>query len=116
MTIGNRLKDLRLKRDLNQDEVAEKLGITRGSYAKYENNITKPPGNKLKLLADFYNVSTDYLLTGEDKTDVDLGTILKGRPHFNGIPIEPDQADFFIDLLQTYIERRKKELNSSDDR
>ena len=57
-----RLRDLREDRDLNQAKVAEVLGTTQQQYSKYEVGIQEIPLRHLITLADFYNVSLDYLV------------------------------------------------------
>nr|WP_212116888.1 helix-turn-helix transcriptional regulator [Niallia circulans] len=64
--IGDRLRDLRSKMKLTQEELAEKIGVSRGTYAHYEINKRQPDYETLKKLATFFNVSLDYLITGED--------------------------------------------------
>lgn len=61
--IGQALKELRLKKQLKQSEVAEILGISsQQTYQKYESGIACPPYEILCDFADFYGVTTDYLL------------------------------------------------------
>lgn len=71
MNIGTRLKELRVKNNLTQRELADKIGVSPQSYGYYENGINKPDPERLVKLADFFQVSTDYLLGRED----DLGVI-----------------------------------------
>lgn len=59
--LGNRLKDLRSELNLTQDDIAKKLKIPRGTYAHYELNKRQPDNDTLNRLADFFNVSIDYL-------------------------------------------------------
>lgn len=60
--IGDILKELRLKRQLTSEQLCERLGIKGGSYRNYERNDRKPDYDTLVKLADFYGVSTDYIL------------------------------------------------------
>lgn len=60
--IGDILKELRLKRQLTSEQLCERLGIKGGSYRNYERNDRKPDYDTLVKLADFYEVSTDYIL------------------------------------------------------
>lgn len=57
-----RLKDLREDNDLMQKEVADRIGTTQQQYSKYELGIRLIPIDKLNILADYYDTSTDYIL------------------------------------------------------
>ena len=57
-----RLRDLREDQDLTQKEVAEILGTSFQYYQKYESGVRPSPVDRLEVLADFYQTSTDYLL------------------------------------------------------
>ena len=57
-----RLKELRKKNKLTQQEVAEKLFITQHGYSNYEIQKVEPNINILCKLADLYNVTIDYLI------------------------------------------------------
>lgn len=57
-----RLKDLREDNDLTQKEVAKIIHTTQQQYSKYEIGIRLIPIDKLNILADFYNTSTDYII------------------------------------------------------
>ena len=57
-----RLRDLREDRDLRQEDVAEILGISQTVYSRYERGFQVIPVIHLLTLADYYKVSTDYIL------------------------------------------------------
>ena len=57
-----RLRDLREDADLSQKQVATLLGIQQTVYSRYERGFQTIPLEHLLTLADFYHVSTDYLL------------------------------------------------------
>ncbi len=57
-----RLKDLREDADITQREIAEHLHIRQNTYSQYENGQRQIPIEMLISLAQFYNVSTDYIL------------------------------------------------------
>ncbi len=57
-----RIKDLREDHDLLQKDVSNILGITQQQYSLYELNIRDIPLDLLIKLADYYNVSIDYIL------------------------------------------------------
>ena len=56
------IKKLRLEKKLTQQEVADKIGITRPAYTAYESGKREPDFSMLQVLADLFGVSTDYLL------------------------------------------------------
>ena len=57
-----RLKDLREDRDMRQADIADFLGIKQTVYSRYERGYQNVPLEHLIKLADFYKVSTDYIL------------------------------------------------------
>ncbi|WP_017728799.1 helix-turn-helix domain-containing protein [Halalkalibacterium ligniniphilum] len=69
---SNRLKNLRNNNGYTQQEMANRLGITRQAYGKYENSQAEPDIKTLKKIAEIFNVKTDYLLGRTDKPTVDL--------------------------------------------
>ena len=64
MPLGEKLLDLRKKAGLSQEDVAEKLGVSRQTVSKWETDQTVPELIKAKLLSQLYNVSYDYLISG----------------------------------------------------
>lgn len=60
--MANRIRDIREDRDLTQAQVAAIIGTTQQQYSKIETGRADISGEKLKLLAQFYNLSTDYIL------------------------------------------------------
>ena len=65
------LKELRNEKGLTQEELAQKLGIRCGTYCKWEQNRANASYEDLIKLADFYQVSVDYLIGHTD----DLGNV-----------------------------------------
>ena len=63
---GFRLKSIRKSKNLTQKEVAESIKITERSYQRYEANEQKPTHERLVIIADFFDVSLDYLLGRKD--------------------------------------------------
>lgn len=74
MSLGEKLLDLRKKAGLSQEEVAEKVGVSRQTVSKWETNQTVPELIKVKLLSELYNVSYDYLIS-EHKLSGDITSI-----------------------------------------
>lgn len=64
-----RIRDLREDRDLNQTKVAKYLGMSQTGYSKYETGENDIPTIVLIKLANFYDVSVDYLLERTDNPE-----------------------------------------------
>lgn len=60
--IGNRLKQLREELNIKQDELAKKISVSTSTIGMYETNKREPNNEITIKLADFFNVSVDYLL------------------------------------------------------
>ena len=57
-----RLRDLREDKDMNQTQIAKLLFTSQTVYSRYERGVLTIPVEHLLILADFYGVSTDYIL------------------------------------------------------
>jgi len=68
MDYRKRMRDLREDHDKTQTEIAEMLGTSQTMYARYERGASELPIRHLLKLADYYGVSTDYLLCRTDRT------------------------------------------------
>lgn len=62
MSFGDNLRELIEERDLTQKELAKQLNIAPSTMGSYVQNTREPDFDTLKLLASYFNVSTDYLL------------------------------------------------------
>lgn len=63
-----RLRDLREDHDMNQTQVAELLHTSQTVYSRYERGFQTIPVEHLLTLADYYGVSTDYILGRTNQT------------------------------------------------
>ena len=64
-SLGSRLKEMREINDFTQLEVSRMLDISNGTLSGYERNYREPDTKTLIKLSKLYNVTTDYLLTGQ---------------------------------------------------
>ena len=64
-TLGTRIGILRRKKNLKQEELAERLGVSPQAVSKWENDLNCPDISLLPLLAKCLGVTVDHLLTGE---------------------------------------------------
>ena len=65
MNIGEKLFELRKNKNLSQEEVAEKLNVTRQTVSKWETNQSTPDFDKIVPLCELFEISTDELLRGK---------------------------------------------------
>jgi len=75
-TFGERLKKVRVDRNLLQKEVADTLKMSLSGYNGYENGYRMPGIKTLIKIAKYLNVSIDYLLGLENKTFIDKDNII----------------------------------------
>lgn len=71
MNFGNRLKTLRIKKKLTQQQLADLLGLTKSVISAYENGLRYPAYDVLIKIARIFKVSTDFLLGVEIKSEID---------------------------------------------
>lgn len=100
------LKELRSEANWTQQEVADRLGISRANYSHVENNRNEPDNELLVKLANLYKVSTDYLL-GKTNIKDNPGSIKEAEINddqvimtFDGKPIPPEDLDLIKRLLR----------------
>lgn len=67
MTFADRLKQIQTERGKIQEQVAEKVGITKQQLSDYENGRHEPGVTILIAIADYYHVSLDYLTGRTDR-------------------------------------------------
>lgn len=94
MAIYQRLRDLREDADKTQTEIAEYLGTTAQYYGRYEKGESELPFSRAIQLANFYNVSLDYLA---------------GRSVFKRLPLS-DEEEVLIKNWHRLSERNKGKI------
>ena len=99
--LGTRLKILRNQKKLTQKQLAEKINVTHVSISGYESGNRSPDTDTLQRLADFFEVSTDYLL---GRTDIPALT-----------PQDKDEAEFQAFANNPELSVFYKELPGSDE-
>ena len=66
MNIGERIYELRRKNSMSQEDLAEKMNVSRQSISKWESSQSVPEVEKIIQLSNIFNVSTDWILKGEN--------------------------------------------------
>ena len=64
MNMSDRIQHLRKSKGISQEELADKVGVSRQAVSKWESEQSTPDIEKVILLSDFFDVTTDYLLKG----------------------------------------------------
>ena len=86
---------LRKVQNLTQEEVADKVGVSRQAVAKWECGETVPDIEKCRLLAELFDVSLDSLVNYESSGSEDLGLPPKGK-HMFGVVTVGDKGQIVI--------------------
>ena len=123
--LSRKLKNLRDKHGYLQKFVADKLGVRSNTLSGYESGARAPDPKMLVDLAEFYNVTTDYLLGKSDNpelTEKDERDIAKRMEQikedlttgdglsFHGEPISPEARDSLLEAIE-YAERQTTRIN-----
>lgn len=86
MSLGERLLEYRKKKNMSQEEVAEKLNVTRQTVSKWETDQSSPDLDKIVPICTLFEISTEEFLTGvkkeEVKTKIDIPRNSKKRVLF----------------------------------
>ncbi len=69
MDFSDRLKELRRQQGISQEKLAQDINISRSSVAKWENGLGMPTNESLKILADYFGVTVDYLANGQQQIE-----------------------------------------------
>lgn len=105
--LGLRLKELRTNRKLRQEDVANKMEIARTTYAMYEQNKREPDNDTLQRLADFFEVSVDYLLGRSDYPRKPNENIRNSNTSSHVIQVAGQEIEISSEELKILMEMRK---------
>lgn len=125
----NRLKNARDNKGVSQTQVYKDTGINNKTLSGYERGISEPDVDTIKILADYYNVSLEYLLGKSDtlnspkntKEDNDISTTLDRMKKqlatsdslmFDGQPATEEQVQAILNAIEmgeAFAKQRAKE-------
>ncbi|MGG3924938.1 helix-turn-helix transcriptional regulator [Metabacillus fastidiosus] len=110
--LGNRIAELRKLKGLSQYELADRLGFSRGKLSNYEQGSRQPDYETLKKIADYFDVSLDFLITGQKDTAVKNASEdeLHLSPEELKILEEIKKYPILFHDFATASERKKKQL------
>ncbi len=66
MEIGKRIRELREEKGINQKKLAEEIGVAQSAISQWESGINEPKASYVCYLADYFDVSADFLLGREE--------------------------------------------------
>lgn len=75
MMLNENIRKLRMSNNINQVEFAKQLGVTKQCVSNWENDNVVPSIEMLCKMADYFNVSTDYLLGRERERVIDVSKL-----------------------------------------
>lgn len=93
MNMADRIQYLRKSKGISQEELADKIGVSRQAVSKWESEQSTPDIEKVILLSDFFDVTTDYLLKGiepvsentTEKSDARIFSLIGSVLNFIGL-------------------------------
>ena len=104
MSFGKRLKSLRDEYHVYQKQLADYLNVSLGTISSYEKDQNIPDASALRQLADFFDVSCDYLL---ERTRYKQGIDILSHPLITGYTISD-----FITMLVT-LDREEQKVSEN---
>ncbi len=113
MSLGERLYELRKKKGLSQEEVAERLNVTRQSVSKWETDESKPDFDKIIPICELFEISSNELLSGtkEEKEEEEEVEIVKDNKKKKAIIISIAIFLYFVSLIWVIISEVTFNLN-----
>lgn len=110
---AKRLKQLRKKRKLTMQEVADYVGVAKSTYAGYESGYRQPTIESIQTISRVLRTSADYLLglTDYPEPPADLNHNAKEylnaeQLHWDGIPLDKSDLDLIRNLLERMLRDR----------
>jgi len=110
----DRIKELAKKQGLSINSLEEKLGYSRNTIYNLKNS--KPSTERISEIADYFNVSTDYLLgrtdnpniatNGDASAPLDLRDIAAQSMLFDGKPLTEEDIDFITAVLEAHLKNK----------
>ncbi|MBZ2159614.1 helix-turn-helix domain-containing protein [Streptococcus australis] len=114
MSLLDRIKLLATTHQMTMAELERKLDFSNGSLRKWGSSM--PSGDKIEKVADYFNVSTDYLLgrtnnpnianNGDASAPLDLRDIAAQSMLFDGKPLTEEDIDFITAVLEAHLKNK----------
>ena len=108
--IGKKIKELREIKQITQEELAKYLGVAPQTVYKYEKEINEPDLKTTSKIAEYFNVTTDYLLGRTDNPDIINEPIQIAASMKDGLDIsdmDDDEKKFINDFVKMVRNKKK---------
>jgi transcriptional regulator with XRE-family HTH domain len=103
MTIGEKIRFLRVKQNLSQEDLAKVLNTTKQAIYKYENGIvTNIPTDKIEILSNILGTTPSYLMGWEDETPAPELTESERTWIELYRKLSPDVQETFVTMVKTF--------------
>jgi transcriptional regulator with XRE-family HTH domain len=110
--IGERLREARERKNLKQTQVKSRTGINNKTLSGYENGVSEPDLETLKILADLYEVSVDWLAGRTDNMSEKVRESTEGISEWRKKAIEEiyrmpeDEFNYFYELMKRLTKKQ----------
>lgn len=117
--LHNRIKELRKEKGLTLKELGEKVGMRDNTLSQYENEKRNPQEKTWEKLADFFGVSTSYLMGLSSERDDPYESVARilNKMHFNDDPKKDKQIrNQLLDIFGIILDNTSEQLNELERR
>ncbi|MCI8575819.1 MAG: helix-turn-helix transcriptional regulator [Bacilli bacterium] len=108
---GDIFKELRLEKNLSQDKIAIELDVSQGLIAKWENHQSTPAPEMLDYIADYFNVSTDYLIGRTTMKSNPLDKMKQLEQYKILLDSDPILKDAHKEFIMDFLTEQHKEID-----
>lgn len=106
--IGDRIRDLRNRKRLSQTELAKLLHVSQQTVTKWETGKSEPSGSAINSIADYFNVSADWLLGRPTDSNDNLTENQKLVAYSIDPDISDDERKAIIEMVQAAKKFRRR--------
>lgn len=102
MNIADRIQQLRKSKGISQEELADKIGVSRQAVSKWESEQSSHDIEKIILMSDYFDVTTDYMLKGIEPIHDDVAS-KREKPDASIFAIAGTALDFMGIVVSTMV-------------
>ncbi|MBY5229323.1 hypothetical protein ABH61_10840 [Bacillus paranthracis] len=107
---GNRVKELRMEKKLTQQDLADKIGVSKSALSQIENNKTTPSRDTVSALSRVLEVTSDYILGLSEYRELDQEESSEIRKEMNVLTnkiekLSTERQRFIMDMMKAIVEQ-----------